>query len=127
MKRKYLYNNILDNGFELFGDIKYEDDYFNEYEEEEDYEKNINKDIEDIDRLVNELGILEEEENEDTLKENSSDDETYSIKDKEIFSDNTFYLGFIGIVFVTNIFILLHYSQEYDKWEETNQKYLLTW
>ena len=65
MKRKYLYNNILHNGFELFGDIKYEDDYLNEYEEEEDFQKNINKDIEDIDRLVNELGILEEEENED--------------------------------------------------------------
>lgn len=127
MKRKYLYNNILHNGFELFGDIKYEDDYLNEYEEEEDFQKNINKDIEDIDRLVNELGILEEEENEDNLKENSSDDDTYSFKDKEIFSDNTLYLGFIGIVFITNIFIFLHYSQEYDKWEETNQKYLLTW
>ena len=138
MKRKYLYTNILDTGFELFGDIKFEDD-----EESEDFDKIIDNDLNDIDRLIKEIdvlgyGNLDEERNGNSDEERNGDfDEErngneYELGDVSIgiseSYNNTIQLAFIGgLVFVTNMFIYLHYSQEYSKWEETNQKYLLTW
>ena len=131
MKRKHLYTNILDTRFELFGDFKYEDE---EEEDEENFDKIIDNDLNDIDKLIKEIGILGDE---DSVNEVESEYELGCIinssgKDvSESYNYNNNYtiqIAFIGgLVFVTNLFIYLHYSQQYSKWEETNQKYLLPW
>ena len=130
MKRKHLYTNILDTRFELFGDFKYEDE--EEEEEAENFDKIIDNDLNDIDKLIKEIGILGDE---DSVNEVESEYESGCISNSmgrdvsESYNYNyTIQLAFIGgLVFVTNLFIYLHYSQQYSKWEETNQKYLITW
>ena len=129
MKRKHLYTNILDTRFELFGDFKYEDE---DEEDDENFDKIIDKDLNDIDNLIKEIGILGDEDN---VNEVESEYESGCISNsmgRDVSeSENynyTIQLAFIGsLVFVTNLFIYLHYSQQYSKWEETNQKYLITW
>ena len=132
MKRKHLYTNILDTRFELFGDFKYEDE--EEEEEAENFDKIIDNDLNDIDKLIKEIGILGDEDNVNEVESNDelgciSNSMGRDVSESYNYNNNyTIQLAFIGgLVFVTNLFIYLHYSQQYSKWEETNQKYLITW
>ena len=112
MPRKYVYHNINPR-YGIFGDIRYNDD-----EEEEYLNQVIEDDIHDINNLIDEIGYLDKEEIAATDLKNSSDN-NYSYLDLD--------LGMIGLFFFTNLFLFLYYSLEYDKWKETNEKYLLTW
>ena len=118
MPRKYVYHNINPR-YCIFGDVRYEED------EEEYLNKVIEDDINDINNLIDEIGYLDEEkERQKNILDNSSEkkldvDNMYSYLDLD--------LGFIGLFFFTNLFLFLYYSLEYDKWKETNEKYLLTW
>ena len=112
MPRKYVCHNINPR-YDIFGDIRYHDD-----EEEEYLNQVIEDDINDINKLIDEIGYLDKEEIAPTDLKNSSDN-NYSYLDLD--------LGMIGLFFFTNLFLFLYYSLEYDKWKETNEKYLLTW
>ena len=124
MPRKYVCHNINPR-YGIFGDVRYEDD-----EEEKYLNQVIEDDINDINNLIDEIGYLDEESKNDWKNERKNDSE--GLAGKKLDVDNIYSymdldLGFIGLFFFTNLFLFLYYSLEYDKWKETNEKYLLTW
>lgn len=128
MPRKYVCHNI-NHRYGIFGDVRYEDD------EEEYLNKVIEDDINDINNLIDEIGYLDEESKNDSINDsmnNSNKNNESKSLGKKLDVDNMYSyldldLGFIGLFFFTNLFLFLYYSLEYDKWKETNEKYLLTW
>lgn len=121
MPRKYVCHNINPR-YGIFGDFRYDD------EEEEYLNQVIEDDINDINNLIDEIGYLDEE------KEKRQKNRLDNTVEKKLDVDNMYSclnidldLGMIGLFFFTNLFIFLYYSLEYDKWKETNEKYLLTW
>ena len=127
MPRKYVYHNINPR-YGIFGDVRYEDNY-----EEEYLNQVIEDDMNDINNLIDEIGYLDEENKNDSMNYSNKKNKIYCENEMQRKKLDSMYsyldldLGFIGLFFFTNLFLFLYYSLEYDKWQETNEKYLLTW